>query len=228
MSFFDSLPQPPPPEPVRSPSRPPWMRSETVIPGSVPAEVIVVRTEQVAVAVGSVRAYPNGFEFTVHVRMRREDETAWPGAGDPFDRQQRDPQGREDPLRLGILYADGRRTATTSRRWPLGDDTDNGDLILHSGGGGGGGRNWDSEFWVHPLPPPGPVTLIISWLKYGIGEASTELDGGAIAEAATRAVVLWPQDPDFESSTSWRSGTITATRADPPDPTGPAQAEPET
>jgi len=35
------------------------------------------RTEQVAVAVGSVRAYPNGFGFTLHTRQRREDETGW-------------------------------------------------------------------------------------------------------------------------------------------------------
>jgi len=29
-----------------------------------------------AISVGSVRAYPNGFEFTVHVRLRHADETS--------------------------------------------------------------------------------------------------------------------------------------------------------
>src|SRR5215831_10172127 len=72
MSFFDSIPQPPPPEPVRE-CRRPWMRSDAVIPASVPAEVMLIRTEQVAVAIGSVRAYPNGFEFTLHTRLRHED-----------------------------------------------------------------------------------------------------------------------------------------------------------
>jgi len=62
------------------------MRSDAVIPGSVPAEVMLIRTGQVAVAVGSVGAYPNGFEFAVHVRLRREDETSWPGHSDPFER----------------------------------------------------------------------------------------------------------------------------------------------
>ena len=48
MSFFDSVPQPPPPpEPVRR-HRPVWMRSDAVIPGLVPAELMLVRTEQVA------------------------------------------------------------------------------------------------------------------------------------------------------------------------------------
>jgi hypothetical protein len=61
------------------------MRPDAVIPGSVPAEVVLIRTEQVAVAIGSVRAYPNGFEFTLHTRLRREDETA-PGWSDPLER----------------------------------------------------------------------------------------------------------------------------------------------
>ena len=75
MSFFDSIPLPPaPPEPVRR-RRPVWMRSDVVIPGSVPAEVVLAHTGQVAVAIGSVRAYPNGFEFTLHTRLRGEDES---------------------------------------------------------------------------------------------------------------------------------------------------------
>jgi hypothetical protein len=70
MSFFDSIPQPPPPpEPVPRP-RPAWMQPDAVIPGSVQAELVLIRTGQVAVAIGSVRAYPNGFEFTAHVRVR--------------------------------------------------------------------------------------------------------------------------------------------------------------
>jgi hypothetical protein len=52
------------------------MQPETVITRSVPAELLLVRADAVAVAVGSLRANPNGFEFTVHVRLRREDEAA--------------------------------------------------------------------------------------------------------------------------------------------------------
>src|SRR5258706_8894391 len=74
MDFFESIPQPPSPEPPRRPRRRPWMQPEAVIPGSVPAELLLVRSESAGVAVGSLRAYPNGFEFTLHVRLRREDE----------------------------------------------------------------------------------------------------------------------------------------------------------
>src|SRR5215472_10358470 len=116
MAFFESIPQPPPPEPLRRQRRRPWMQPETVIPGSVPAELLLIRAEAVAVAVGSLRAYPNGFEFTVRVRLRREDEEYRHGMSDPFDWHasgQRE-MTRDRALRLGILYADGRKTATTS------------------------------------------------------------------------------------------------------------------
>lgn len=51
------------------------MRSDAVIPASVPGEVVLIRAEQVAVAVGSVRAYPNGFEFTVQYADGRRAAT---------------------------------------------------------------------------------------------------------------------------------------------------------
>jgi hypothetical protein len=212
MSFFESIPQPPPPpEPVRQ-RRPAWMRSDAVIPAPVPAAVVLIRAERVAVAVGSVRAYPNGFEFTVHIRQRLDDEAGWAGHSDPFDRHRPRPgtASNDDQLRLGVLYPDGRRAATTGpRHWPS-DDDDDGRLVLQQGGGGGSGRSQDWDFWVHPLPPDGPVTLVASWTEHGIAESRAELDGAAIRAAAGRAVTLWPQEPEFEPGGAWTSHTITA------------------
>jgi hypothetical protein len=203
--------------------RPAWQRPETVIPGSVPGDVVLVRTEELAVAVGSVRAYPNGFEFTVHVRHRSTGEDGGPGMTHPFEwhRHGRGDVAPADVLRLGVLYADGRRTATTARHpsWP-GDADDAGRLILQQGGGGGNEHGWDNDFWVHPLPPDGPVTLVTSWLEHDVAETRAELDGAAIREAATRAVILWPDDPDLESSGGWRSQTVTAYSSDEPDADG--------
>jgi hypothetical protein len=193
------------------------MRSEAVIPGSVPAEVVLIRSEQVAVAIGSVRAYPNGFEFTAHIRLRGEAETGWPGRSDPFERHrpQRGTQGNDDQLRLGVLYADGRWAANGVHYRPPDDDQD-ARLVLQQGGGGGSRSSQDWDFWVHPLPPDGPVILVASWRKHGIAESRAELDGTAIRAAALRAVTLWPQEPQFEPGGSWRSQQITATRADQP------------
>jgi hypothetical protein len=191
------------------------MRSDAVIPGSVPAEVVLIRTDQIAVAVGSVRAYPNGFEFAVHTRRRSDDETTGPGAADPFGwHSRRRTTAPENVLRLGVMYADGRRVATTSEHLP-GDDPER--LVLQQGGGGGSSLTWDADFWVYPLPPEGPVTLVVSWLEHGITEARAELDGGAVREAAQHAVILWPDEPASDFQTSWRTSTLTASTPDQQD-----------
>jgi hypothetical protein len=192
------------------------MRSDAVIPASVPAEVVLIRAEQVAVAVGSVRAYPNGFEFTLRIRLRGEAESSWQGHSDPFERHRprRGTQWSDDQLRLGILYADGRRAATTGVHYRPPDDDDDGRLVLQQGGGGGSSRSQDWDFWVHPLPPGGPVTLVGSWVEHGIAESRAELDGAAIRAAAGRAVTLWPEEPEFEPGGAWRSHGITEGKPD--------------
>jgi len=153
------------------------MQPEAVIPGSVPAALLLVRSESAGVAVGSLRSYPNGFEFTLHVRLRREDEEYRHGMSDPFDWHASGRGGttRDQALRLGILYADERRAATTSRRPMLPDGAEAGELVLQ-----------------------------------GVTETRAQVDGSAIRAAASRAIELWPDDPDYEPTGGWASSTITA------------------
>jgi hypothetical protein len=209
MGFFESIRQTPPPEPIPS-RRPVWMRSDAVIPGLVPAEVMLVRTDEVAVAIGGVRAYPNGFEFAVHARLRREDK-AGPGAGGLFGRHGRGVCAPDEGLRLGVMFADGRRAAAGGGH-PRLDDADAGRLVLFENGGGGSSRTWDGNFWVHPLPPEGPVTFVVSWLEHGVAETRAELDGAAIGAAARRAVILWPEvpEPDPGEGYAWTRQVVTA------------------
>ena len=227
MAFFDSLPQPPPPKPPRRQARRPWMRPETMIPGSVPAEAVLVRTETVAVAVGSLRAYPSGFEFTVHVRQRGEDEDYMHGLADPFGRHPRS-RGTTEPdesLRLGLLYADGRRVAIGGGHERYPDQVAPDELVILHGASSGSDRRWDGDFWVHPLPLDSPVTFVVSWLAKGVAEARAQVDGAAIRAAASRAIELWPDDPDSEPTIGWSSSTLTAVGQEPATP--PADAGPE-
>jgi hypothetical protein len=46
-----------------------------MIPGWFPAGLLLIRTGDVAVAMGGVHGYPNGFEFTVHVKPGETRET---------------------------------------------------------------------------------------------------------------------------------------------------------
>src|SRR5262249_61360303 len=103
--------------------RPVWMCADVGIPGSVRAEVVLARTRQVAVAIGSVRACPNGLEFALHTRLRGEDETGL-GRGDPLERHgwRRGSRAPDEGLRLGVGYADGRRAAAPSGHPRPGDD----------------------------------------------------------------------------------------------------------
>jgi hypothetical protein len=123
------------------------------------------------------------------------------------------------------MYTDGRRAASTGGHWRPDDEDDPGRLMLQQGGGGGSARHWDGNFWVHPLPPDGPVTFVASWLKYGVGETRAELDGAAIREAARRSTVLWPQEPECEPSEyyGWSSHSVTAVNHDD----SGAKAEPD-
>jgi hypothetical protein len=163
-----------------------------VIPGSVPADLMLVRTDRAAVAVGSVRAWPNGFQFTVYTRLRTEHEANAPFMMDPFEWHRRSGAAPEDMLRLGIMYADGRRAATTNGPCP--ERPEPSGLMLRLGGGGGSSLSHERDVWAYPLPPDGPVTLVVSWLVYGIAEAWAELDGAAIRQAAQRAITLWPEE----------------------------------
>jgi len=211
MSFFDSIPKPPPRAPERHP-RPAWLRPEAVLPGSVQGELVLARTDEVAIAIGSIRAYPNGFEFTVHVRFREAAADFGPGH-DPFSwhRRGHGGSGPPDVLRLGVAYADGRRTATTSGQPGPGDE-DDGQLRLMHQGGGGSALGFDQNFWLYPLPPQGPVAFVAAWLEFGVPEVTAEIDAAAIQAAAERAVVLWPEQPGDESCGAWNSETITAHR----------------
>jgi hypothetical protein len=96
----------------------------------------------------------------------------------PFDRHGR--RGRQPPgdgLRLGLLYADGRRGATTGGHWRPDRDDDPERVVLEHGCSGGTARRWDGNFWVHPLPPDGPVTFVASWPEYGAAETRRSWPG---------------------------------------------------
>jgi hypothetical protein len=71
------------------------MRPDGVIPGPAPAELFLIRAKEVAVAVGGVAAYPNGFEFTVQTRLHH-GQFAW--GRSPLDALA-DPRTRREPER---------------------------------------------------------------------------------------------------------------------------------
>jgi len=112
VSFFDHPPPPPPREPERF-RPPPWFGPPAnVLPGAATFALLLANTGEVAVAVTGGLASPDGLEFTVH--LRRRGPTRRRRAPDPFfEPDVRDEHGqvRDEVLRFGVEFADGRRAS---------------------------------------------------------------------------------------------------------------------
>jgi hypothetical protein len=193
--FFD--PPPPPPE-VQDYVQPEWMgprENEVGVAG--PLQLLLARTDEVAVTVQGGAAYSNGFEFRLVVRKRKFD----PEFIDPFGFGPRRSAG-EELLRFGVQLADGRKATLHSRRPP--DDADAAQPRLMQRGSSGGGRTWDMGLWLWPLPPRGPLAFVCEWPSEGIPLTRAEIDANDIVEAAARVETLWPEG-GAPSSHGWSS-----------------------
>jgi hypothetical protein len=196
VTFFESRPSQPLPEPAPPRSWPP----ENVIPGVVALEAMLGRSDTAAVAVGRPRCFPEGFALTLLVRLVesarshdvrlpdgriRMDTTHFPSSSNWGFRPSwaRDEGLPDDLLRVGIVFADGRAVTNLDT---AGVGT-GGDIRL-SILGGGGMRSWDYQFWVQPLPPFGALSLLCEWPAKSISEARVEIDAAIILQAASGAV----------------------------------------
>ncbi|MEV6340472.1 hypothetical protein AB0M12_37840 [Nocardia vinacea] len=154
------------------------------MPVAIPVERVLVRTEDVVAALVGARGYREGIELSLHLYVRPgSDHSALSGFSGY-------PGGVKDQFLVGVEFSDGR-TATNIDPWRLDDDADT--AILMSGGGGGSTDGFSATtYYLTPLPPPGPLTVIVAWPAAGIAEQRAELDTEAFRRAAERAELLWP------------------------------------
>jgi hypothetical protein len=168
-----------------------WSAPENEIPVALPLNTVLARTDDVAVALQHLSVYTTGVALQLVVRMRPEaavatsqdlNELVW-GHG---------PSGGR--FLLGVELADGRRATG------LGPPGGSGGVVFTSGGGSGGQASVEQSWWLHPLPPEGPLRFVVRSPELGIEETSVVLDGTAIRRAADDVVVLWPWAPPPEAS----------------------------
>jgi hypothetical protein len=193
VSFFDQFATTVPDEPEPEPHRPHWFKPQTQVPGVVPVGLVLAHNDDAAVLVAGLLAYGSGFEFAVAAILRvpaRHDglfEAMHPRVrpGDPPE---------PEFLRFGLRFADGRATANLpGRPAPVLNDPASAGPVLVQQGGGGDARRYDLKQWVWPLPPPGPLTFVCEWPRWGIPETSVEIDARLILDAAARSHELWPE-----------------------------------
>ena len=69
------------------------------------------------------------------------------------------------------------------------------DLVFTQGGGSGSEVSVDQEWWLHPMPPEGPLRIVVRCAPLGIEDTVTEIDTAAVRRAAERVEMLWPWTP---------------------------------
>lgn len=184
MAFFEPLPPPPRLEPHRQPE---WLGpADNVLGAGVPLTAVLARTDDLAIVVDHVTAYPNGFELHIQMRLREVDEQA-----DPFTLHAARRGFGADAFRFGVQFSDGSKATNGCHPFPPPDAKPGKPVLVQRGGGGGAGR-WDMGFWVWGLPTPGSLLLVCAWPAKDVPETSVELDAQPILDAAARAEELWP------------------------------------
>jgi hypothetical protein len=184
MSFF-AMPAWQPPSGYRIPT---WLRPpEAMVPGIVPVELLLARTDTHAVLVTDLRAYPTGVEFVLTVRPR-------PGQPDPGRHNpDRPPSFAYHDLWLELRFADGHTASNHPRHWPRTFETEQPDPpLLYYHGGSGSERGWRSRHWLWGLPPPGPLAFVGTWPTGQLQASGVEIDARLVLEAAGRAATVWP------------------------------------
>lgn len=198
MSDFFPDPPKPPPEDLDEPPQPVWLNPpDDVLPGIVPIELILGRSDQAVAMLAGLLAFPTGVALTLLIRTRG-GRPGFDLNDEVFDgpyRHDQDDAWRRDRLKWGFEYADGRRV-TSVDPWPALDDPSGvpDRPVLSGGGGGGGARSVDRRYWLWPLPPPGELTIVFQWPNLGICQTTTRINADQINAAAARAQPIWPLD----------------------------------
>ncbi|MEV0131767.1 hypothetical protein AB0H83_25310 [Dactylosporangium sp. NPDC050688] len=190
MGFFDSAPLDKP-EPERVPV-PVWAKPYGEFPAVIGDCYVLAQNDEAAIAVHGLTVYSTGFEFTVNALLRDDDRRGrifGPGFRHPLRPDEAVP---DEFLRVGVRFADG--AAMTNLRgpgFPPSGEPVRGPLLVPNGASSDG-RRYTAAFWVWPLPPPGPVTLVCEWPVMHLAESHVDIDAHAITEAAGRSTPIWP------------------------------------
>ena len=195
MSDFFEAPPPQPETHAEEAEGPVWFQPpKGVLPCAVPLADVIARNDEVAIGIAGALAYTTGFELQFIVLLTGKAARDL----DPFDYRFRGSQseGEISPemLRLGMEYADGRKSMNTNPRWARFDEdvVDESKPTMIEHGGAGGEREWRQSFWRWPLPSPGPLQLVCEWPSMGIPLTRYEIDAQLVLDAAERAQEIFP------------------------------------
>ncbi len=160
----------------------------------VATERVIAQTDEVAVFLSCFWIYPTGFEFKVFVDTKDKESEL-----DPFEFGRRH-RGKDldelstERLLLGFQFADGTKATNVSKGSGWIEGTGSKPPLLVGKGASRGGGHSQHSYWLWPLPPLGPLEFVCSWPAAEIPLTRSELDSGAIVEAASRAQTIFVCD----------------------------------
>ncbi|MEV6320598.1 hypothetical protein AB0M45_05280 [Nocardia sp. NPDC051787] len=163
---------------------------------AIPVERVLVRTDDVVAALVGARTYRSGIELSFHLHVRPASEHSAIGSFASYG------GGMTEQFLVGVQFADGR-TATNIDRWRPDEHPDT--PVLMNGGASASDDLSATSYYLTPLPPPGPLTVIAAWPAIGIAEQHVELDTDPFLRATrTRrsAVAVGNRDDDARDTTS--------------------------
>lgn len=181
--------------PVSNDDRPErWKPPDNQIPVTVPFQIVLARTAELAVFVQDARVYLTAVDLRLTVLFRTT---------------QNEPLPPPSPIRpgtfIGVEYADGRR-AVLGLPIPVPPPPEPGpdEPALFITGATATGRRCFFDLLLTPIPRSGPLIFHFSAGGHGIDDLAATVDAAPLAHAASQAVELWPPTPgpDFPPRTA--------------------------
>jgi len=178
-----------------------WVRMsapENEAPIGITPFGVLGRSDSALVAITASLVYSTGIGMILSVRLRKQLRGLSSRMFDLIggNTTHGEEAAAHERLWLGVEYPDGRTAVNQADNWPQSLTEDR--VVLTNGGGHGGTFSYDVQYWLAPLPPPGPLTFICTWPVVNIPETRTVVDGDEIARAATRTEILWPKQSEDE------------------------------
>jgi hypothetical protein len=191
MNFFANEPRPRPVFPLPDKelyaySGRAWLAApdEYIVPAILPWSRPLGRSERTVVALRSINVWPEA--ITLQISVYALDNLIKDGRGLVDHSHQPD----RNALLIGVLFADGSRASSDTISMPSPTRPDH--PVLRADSGSGSSFHFRHNVFVWPLPPEGPMNVVIQWLDRGITESFTELDGSAIRAVSVKAREIWP------------------------------------
>ncbi|MBM9475301.1 hypothetical protein JL107_02470 [Nakamurella flavida] len=167
---------------------------------TVPVHQVLLRTPDLVLLLSDVLVFSGTIMFSVRLVVRAVSNPVAAGPDGPVPRVRKVSGRRRSPsfldrsdIRIGVKLADGR--SAMSAGWGRGEhgtaQSAGPAITLDCLPGGGLPGAVSTTVLLSPVPPAGPVVVVVAIPSRQIREVTT-LDGAALQEARERVQPFWP------------------------------------